>query len=413
MELRDAITARISHRSFRPDAPPRELVDAVVDAARWAPSSCNLQLTEYLVVDDPALVKKLGERVNGKFAWAPVYVFLIYDPRFTVKRHAAVTSLGAAMQNILLTATDKGLGACSMAGFGKDPVVRSLLGIPAPYEIAVAVALGYPKDAPEKERGRLVLERVRHWNRWHDTGTTLKDARRLSAWNWRDIRNYRERMAPVYLYRGHHALNVFAPSVYAAAAEILAGQVPHPGRWLDLFTYDGAFFRALADRASAAETTISDVIPFPLRIHAAERPGVRTAAIGESGGLPDGAFDLVSCVHKIEFTPGYDRVLADAAARLAPGGRLFVTTAAEPALKRWARAIRTASLVARGETVNVYEHNSTYKIGPFARRHPSAIRAALASSGLQLRGEGYRSVAGSGRFAPHRFWWGIFERPAT
>lgn len=413
MELQDAIRSRRSHRQYRPEKPARELVDAVLEAARWAPSSCNLQLTEYLVVDDPELVKKLGERVNGKFKWAGVYIFLIYDPRFTVKRHAAVTSLGAAMQNILLAATEKGLGACPMAGFGKDAAAKSLLGIPAPYEIAVAIALGYSSDAPEKERERLGLDRVRHWNRWHDTGNLLNDDRKLSAWSWRDIRNYRERMAPVYLYRGHHSLNVFAPSVYDAAAKICATHASSATRWLDLFTYDGAFFRAFTGRVPAASATISDVIPFPLRVHAGEHPGIRTAPIGESGGLPEGTFDLVTCMHKLEFSVGHEQVLAQAAARLAPGGRLFVTTTAEAGLKRWARALRMTLLRARGETVNVYENSPTYKIGPFAARRPADIRAALASSGLQLRAEGRRVVPGSGRFAPHRFWWGVFERPNT
>lgn len=410
MDLHDAIHIRTSHRSYRQEKPTREVVDAIIDAARFAPSSCNLQLTEYLVVDDPQLIKTLGERVNGKFTWASAYIFLIYDPRFTVKRRAAVTSLGAAMQNILLAATDKGLGTCSMAGFGKDTAIKSLLGIPTPYEIAVAIALGFPNDASDKERDRIGLDRVRHWNRWHDTGTLLNDSPRLSAWNLRDIRNYRERMAPVYLYRGHHALNVYAPSVYEAAAEICASHAASNARWLDLFTYDGAFFRAFNERVPTAIATISDIIPFPLRVHGSECSQVRTAPIGESGGVPPGDFDLVTCVHKLEFTPGYERVLADAASHLAPGGRLFVTTTVESLSKRAAKVVRRASLRARGAVINVYENNPTYKIGPFAPRNAKDVRAVLASSGLHLRAEGLRTVPGSGRFAPHRFWWGVFDQ---
>lgn len=413
MDVLQAITARNSHRAFRPDAPPRQLVDEILDAARWAPSSCNLQLTEYVVVDDPETVKKLGQRVNGKFRWAPTYVFFLYDPRFTVKRHAAVTSLGAAMQNVLLAATAHGLGACPMAGFGKDRAVRALLGIPAPYEIALAMALGYPADQPDKERDRLPLARVRHWNRWQDTGNLLNASRDLESWTPRDIRNYRERMAPVYLYRGHHSLHTYAPSVYAAAADILTTQAPPGGRWLDVLTYDGAFFNAFRERAAADAATVSDVVPFPLRVHAGEHPGLRTAAIGEDGNLPSGPFDLITIVHKLEFTPGHGRLLADAASALAPGGRLFVTTGVEPAAKRWARAVRRAAAAVRGEVTNVYENSPAYKIGPHRARRPRDLRVRITSAGLRAAAEGFRAVPGSGRFAAHRFWWGLYIRDAA
>ena len=39
MELHDAIMNRRSHRSYKPEMPPREALERVVQAALWAPSA--------------------------------------------------------------------------------------------------------------------------------------------------------------------------------------------------------------------------------------------------------------------------------------------------------------------------------------------------------------------------------------
>src|SRR5215211_832485 len=55
----DLVRSRRSTRHFRPDPVPPELLDELLEAARWAPSGFNLQPTHFVVVTDPAVKAKL------------------------------------------------------------------------------------------------------------------------------------------------------------------------------------------------------------------------------------------------------------------------------------------------------------------------------------------------------------------
>jgi nitroreductase len=61
----------------------------------------------------------------------------------------AQQSLGAAMQNLLLTVHALGLGACWFCGpgFCKE-TVRKVLGIPEAVEPEAFVIIGYPAEIP-------------------------------------------------------------------------------------------------------------------------------------------------------------------------------------------------------------------------------------------------------------------------
>jgi nitroreductase len=55
----DLVRTRRSTRHFRPDPVPPDLMDQLLEAARWAPSGFNLQPTHFVVVTDPAVKAKL------------------------------------------------------------------------------------------------------------------------------------------------------------------------------------------------------------------------------------------------------------------------------------------------------------------------------------------------------------------
>lgn len=55
----DLVRSRRSTRHFRPDPVPPELLDDLLEVARWAPSGFNLQPTHFVVVTDPAVKEKL------------------------------------------------------------------------------------------------------------------------------------------------------------------------------------------------------------------------------------------------------------------------------------------------------------------------------------------------------------------
>ncbi|HIE85084.1 MAG TPA: nitroreductase family protein, partial [Dehalococcoidia bacterium] len=64
----------------------------------------------------------------------PVVLTVVYNPLFNARRSAHVQSTGAAVQNMLLKATEMGYGTTWVAGMGDDRELRKLLEIPDSWE---------------------------------------------------------------------------------------------------------------------------------------------------------------------------------------------------------------------------------------------------------------------------------------
>ena len=194
-ELLDLMKSRRSVRRFQDRPIPREEVERLVDAARWAPSNHNRQAWRFLVFEsrerlaklagevraallakrrDPALLaSELLESLAGHASWfgeAPCVVLVLHRKPLAVAQeimegvpHPELVSgepLSAAMavQNLLLAAHAAGLGACVLTAplLAPEAFEREC---PAGFEPLCLVALGYPAEEPNPPR-RKSLEQV-------------------------------------------------------------------------------------------------------------------------------------------------------------------------------------------------------------------------------------------------------------
>jgi nitroreductase len=62
----DLVCSRRSTRHFHPDPVPADLLDGLLEAARWAPSGFNLQPTHFVVVTDPGVKARLHRACMGQ-----------------------------------------------------------------------------------------------------------------------------------------------------------------------------------------------------------------------------------------------------------------------------------------------------------------------------------------------------------
>lgn len=221
--------------SERTDFDPRRRIpqadlDALLEAARWAPTAHNMQNFEIVVVDDPDKLAELGsvaatvsaefvrehyaqlsfsddeliERGTGLLAsmfpppWsdprvangmegefergtlgqtmrgAPLVLLVLYDPGRRAPASEGdvlgLISLGCVMQNLWLTAESLGLGVQIMSAFSgaaTEPEVRRILAIPDHLRVAFACRLGHPAVLPRRYlRVRRRLESFVHRNRY-------------------------------------------------------------------------------------------------------------------------------------------------------------------------------------------------------------------------------------------------------
>ncbi|HEU5001756.1 MAG TPA: nitroreductase [Actinomycetota bacterium] len=181
MDVIEAIQSRRSVPALTDQVPSRNEVEALLDAAVMAPTHHMTQPWRFVVVQGvarEAMGAVMGERVrreqggdpmvDSKVAAeearplrAPVIIVVVYTPSDHPKAVAMEDrySVGAAMQNILLAAHDRGLAAFLRTGpAALDPDVARHLGLAvdgeAPEEIAGFIYLGYPaaEAPPAKQR---------------------------------------------------------------------------------------------------------------------------------------------------------------------------------------------------------------------------------------------------------------------
>ncbi len=187
----DAITNRRSIRKFKSDPIPEETIRQVLQAGILAPSGSNRQPWKFYVVQGKKHVemtsrlhaglarlesegKKNPGFVKHSFSvmeQAPVSVFVFYSGRTapwltqSIDQHlhdvVEIQSIGAAIQNMLLAATELGLGSLWIADvFEAREELSEWLGESS--ELIAAVSLGYPDEHPIA-RKRKAFEAVVQW----------------------------------------------------------------------------------------------------------------------------------------------------------------------------------------------------------------------------------------------------------
>lgn len=183
------VRARRSVRRFRPEPVPRTIVEELITAAGWAPSPHGRQPWRFAVVARPearrALADAMGATWTAQLALdgqdaatiaarldssrqrlltTPVLIIpCLYtadldrypDPeRQAAEETMAVQSLGAAIQNLLLAATARGLDTGWMCAplFCPD-VVRDTLGLAPGLVPHALIQLGWvARESPRRER---------------------------------------------------------------------------------------------------------------------------------------------------------------------------------------------------------------------------------------------------------------------
>lgn len=180
MDLFTAINTRRSVREYLPDPVSEEDLMAVLGAANMAPSAMNRQQWEFVVVTGgkiremgqsfAAVIERFarGRAVTSErgllddshyralldfsrnYGGAPVVIVVLTGKAETPDFYRAnIESASAAMENLLLAATARGLGTCWTTGpLNDDAGLRRILEIPDSKELVAVTPLGHPARIP-------------------------------------------------------------------------------------------------------------------------------------------------------------------------------------------------------------------------------------------------------------------------
>lgn len=154
MNTLEAIYARRSIRSFTSDPLSDEDLLTLIQAAAAAPSGSNAQAWVFIAIRNSKRLLAVQSLSPGIISKPAAVIILCADyrqiphPRQTTDIMITY-DLGAALQNILLAATELGLGGCPVASFNKPGLMR-LLNLPEGVEPQLLVTIGKPKFIPQK-----------------------------------------------------------------------------------------------------------------------------------------------------------------------------------------------------------------------------------------------------------------------
>ena len=149
---------------------PQEQIDTMFEAARWAPSSSNMQEWRYIYAtkDDGADRATLESLLVEGNSWAKSAYLLIIafaDSKRTrsdgtmVDNPYGMHDTGAASLSLVLQATALGLVSHQMAGFDREKA-NELLGVPLQFVPASMIAVGKPADPSQLNEKQQEMEKA-------------------------------------------------------------------------------------------------------------------------------------------------------------------------------------------------------------------------------------------------------------
>ncbi|HJO81946.1 MAG: nitroreductase family protein [SAR202 cluster bacterium] len=166
MDVFECIRDRRTVREFKPEPVPEEIVERLLQAARWAPSSSNSQPWHFVVVQDRETIAQLGAiATQGPFLGeAPLAIAVVMSGASRPDLDG-----GRALQQMELMAWSEGLGTC-FVGF-REPKqqvqVKELLEIPQDMALITVLPFGYRNDGPKGNGvARKPLSEIAHRGRF-------------------------------------------------------------------------------------------------------------------------------------------------------------------------------------------------------------------------------------------------------
>src|SRR6476661_9896546 len=151
MEVEDAIRSRRTHKAFAPDSVPRELLDELLELARWAPNHHLTNPWRFRVLGSESLAelkRAAGPEAASKLDRAPTLVAATaVRSDDAAQDEEDLCATACATYAVLLAAHGRGLaGYWRTPGVLRSPEGRAALGIPDTERFVALIHLGYPRQ---------------------------------------------------------------------------------------------------------------------------------------------------------------------------------------------------------------------------------------------------------------------------
>jgi len=159
MEFEKLVSTRYSVRSYLSGKVEDEKLEAVLEAARKAPTAVNFQPFRLYVIRDEKMRQQINECYHRNWlTTAPIIIVAVglHDPawkRGSDGKDYTDIDVAIVIDHIMLQASDLGLGTCCVCNFDAEKC-REVLKLKASEEPIALIPIGYPAtdEIPVKKR---------------------------------------------------------------------------------------------------------------------------------------------------------------------------------------------------------------------------------------------------------------------
>ncbi len=296
MDFTKVVRKRRSTRRFTTQPVRKSDILKIVEDATYAPTPCNQQLWKFIAITDDHLKNKLVKEAKSStiIRRAPVVMVVCYD---TWSTKEAIQSASLATQNILLSATNRGIGVLAMNSFGNEKKLKKILGIPQNYLINCFICFGYATEVYNSTPPvpRKSVEEVLCFNSFHDKYNSHRSYRR-NKWT-KDM---------LIEYQKHYCRKTFLGKEMDIMDEIerkIVRRALHKSRnIIDYFSYDGGMLQLFPDTSITSVNLDNETTAYTkaaLNTYCKEK-NVNFSLYGDT---LSSTYDYASLIFKVERLP--------------------------------------------------------------------------------------------------------------
>ena len=169
----NTIAARRSYRgTFLQENVPEEDLITIARAGINAPSGCNKQTTDVIIVNDSEVLARVKAQIDPPVAETAPAMIVVLTRKINAYRDRcfAVQDYSAAIENMLLAIVELGYQSCWYEGHITDDdricdKIASVLNVPGDYDVVCLLPVGKAEDEFHAPSKKSFSERVR-FNSW-------------------------------------------------------------------------------------------------------------------------------------------------------------------------------------------------------------------------------------------------------
>ncbi len=151
MDFINVVQTRRSHRKFSEEKVPEDVLKRIMDAAFLAPTWSNKQGVRYIIVDDKEQLEKLGNAGQKWISAAPMAIVVFIFPKDSGVNTNGLeyypVDAAIALQQLILAATNEGMGTCWI-GYFDESKTKKVLKLPEKARVIGMTPLGYSRYTP-------------------------------------------------------------------------------------------------------------------------------------------------------------------------------------------------------------------------------------------------------------------------